>query len=145
MLGAVAKRYFAVNKIGIIGAGQMGTGIGIVASRIAQKEVKFVDAYAPSLDKSQKFVDNWCNKEIAKERLSEADKGAVIKRISYHDKIAALNDCDFVIEAVNEDFDLKKKIFTELAAVTPKHAILASNTSSISITKIAGTIPGRAN
>jgi 3-hydroxybutyryl-CoA dehydrogenase len=56
-----------------------------------------------------------------------------------------LNDVDAVIEAANEDFGLKKKIFTDLANVTPAHCILASNTSSISLTKIAGTIPKRAH
>jgi 3-hydroxybutyryl-CoA dehydrogenase len=56
-----------------------------------------------------------------------------------------LNDVDFAIEAVNEDFNLKAKIFEDLAAVTPKHAILASNTSSISLTKIGGVIPSRAH
>jgi len=68
-----------------------------------------------------------------------------LTRISFHDSIKSLNDIDFAIEAANEDFLVKTKIFEDLASITPGHAILASNTSSISLTKIAGTIPARAH
>ena len=72
-------------------------------------------------------------------------KEEVVNRIAYADNIAMLKDVDFVVEAASEDFGLKKKIFTHLAEVTPSHCILATNTSSISITKIAGCIPDRAS
>lgn len=70
----------------------------------------------------------------------------MLSRVSWHDSITSgLGDVDFAIEAANEDFVLKARIFEDLASTTPAHAILASNTSSISITKIAGTIPKRAH
>jgi len=69
----------------------------------------------------------------------------MISRISYVDSIKGLNDADFVVEAATENFNLKKNIFENLAANTPAHAILATNTSSISITKIAGVIKPRAH
>mmetsp|Transcript_70744 Transcript_70744/g.98022 ORF Transcript_70744/g.98022 Transcript_70744/m.98022 type:complete len:96 (+) Transcript_70744:307-594(+) len=69
----------------------------------------------------------------------------VMNRVSYSQEFSALKDADFVVEAANENFDLKTKIFNELANNTPDHAILATNTSSISISKIAGVIPDRAH
>jgi len=68
-----------------------------------------------------------------------------MQRLSWSSDLQALKDCDLVVEAVNENFELKKQIFQSIAKVTPDHAILASNTSSISISKIAGTIPDRAH
>lgn len=69
----------------------------------------------------------------------------MMSRIAFTSETAVLQDADFVVEAVSEDFDLKKKIFQNLADMTPEHAILASNTSSISISKIGGVIPARAH
>lgn len=77
--------------------------------------------------------------------MTEDDKNQMMGRITYHDSISKLNDVDFAIEAANEDFVLKSRIFEDLAKYTPAHAILASNTSSISISKIAGTIKPRAH
>ena len=90
--------------------------------------------------------------------MTAEEKTAVLSRISFHNSIEKLNDVDFAVEvsiyfqfktnqlqAANEDFNLKHKIFTELAKHTPSHAILASNTSSISISKIAGVVPHRAH
>ena len=134
-----------IKKIGVVGAGQMGTGIGIVASRVAGLPVSFVDPSEKQLEMSQKMISKWCDKEIGKERMTEDNKKEIIGRISYHDKITNLTDVDFVVEAASENFKLKKMIFENLAAVTPGHAILATNTSSISITKLAGVIPDRAH
>ncbi len=77
--------------------------------------------------------------------MTVEEKEVVLSRITYHDSIKGLNDIDFAIEAANEDFLVKAKIFEELAAITPGHTILSSNTSSISLTKIAGVIPSRAH
>ena len=68
-----------------------------------------------------------------------------MNKVTYGDTINALSEVDFVVEAASEDFALKKMIFENLAKVTPEHTILATNTSSISITKIAGCIPDRAH
>ena len=89
----------------------MGTGIGIVASRVAGLNVTMIDPYSASLDKSSTFVENWCAKEIAKERMTEAESRDVISRISYSSELSTLSTADFVIEAANEDFAIKKVIF----------------------------------
>jgi len=123
----------------------MGTGIGIVGSRVAGLNVNFVDPSAGSLERSQAFVNNWCKKELAKERMNQDDIDLMMSRIAFTSENAVLQDADFVVEAVSEDFDLKKRIFQNLADMTPEHAILASNTSSISISKIGGVIPARAH
>ena len=132
--------------MGIVGAGQMGTGIGIVASRVAGCHVKFVEPREANQKRSRDFITSWCDKEILKERMKPEEKLDVLRKISYHDSIQnGFGDVDFAIEAANEDFVLKARIFEDLAAVTPNHAILASNTSSISLTKLGGTIPKRAH
>jgi 3-hydroxybutyryl-CoA dehydrogenase len=78
--------------------------------------------------------------------MKPEEKTDLLGRITFHDSIkSGLGDVDFAIEAANEDFVLKARIFEDLAATTPSHAILASNTSSISLTKIGGIIPQRAH
>lgn len=135
-----------IKTIGIVGAGQMGQGIGIVAARVAGLNVRFVDPKEAGQKKAREFINNWCDKEIAKERMNQADKTELIGRISYHDSVqSSFGDVDFAVEAANEDFNVKARIFEDLAATTPKHTILASNTSSISLTKIGGVIPARAH
>ena len=132
--------------MGIVGAGQMGTGIGIVASRVAGCQVRFVEPREEGQKRSRDFIAKWCDKEIEKERMKPEEKKEVLQRISFHESVkAGLGDVDFAIEAANEDFVLKARIFEDLAATTPAHAILASNTSSISLTKIGGTVPKRAH
>ena len=123
----------------------MGTGIGVVASRVAQLNVTMVDPSKNSLDRSQDFIANWCQKEIAKERLTQDESQDVKNRIKYSSDIASLSDVDFVIEAANEDFEIKRIIFQGVSKVVPDHTILATNTSSISISKIGGVIPDRAH
>ena len=123
----------------------MGTGIGIVASRVAGLEVSFVEPNAANQKKSKDFISSWCDKEIQKERLTNEEKENVLSRINFFDSIQRLHDIDFAVEAANEDFLIKSKIFEDLAALTPGHAILASNTSSISLTRIAGVIQPRAH
>lgn len=145
LISTQKRNFSSIKQIGVIGAGQMGTGIGIVASRVAGINVTMIDPFEASLDKSRIFTANWCKKEISKERLSDAESSDVINRIAYSSDINSLKDADFVIEAANEDFEIKKLIFQGLASATPDHAILATNTSSISISKIGGVIPDRAH
>ena len=76
----------------------MGTGIGIVASRVAGLNVKFVDPKEQSLKKSQEFITAWCDKEISKEKMTQDDKKAVLSRVSFHNSISSLNDVDFAVE-----------------------------------------------
>jgi 3-hydroxybutyryl-CoA dehydrogenase len=123
----------------------MGTGIGIVARRVAGLNVTFVDPSEKQLVNSEGFIEKWCDKEIAKERMNAEEKQKLLEGISFGDSINYMKDADFVVEAAKEDFAIKRTIFTHLAEATPAHAILATNTSSISITKIAGCIPQRAH
>ncbi|CAG7949083.1 unnamed protein product [Penicillium salamii] len=130
-------RVAEVKSLGVIGAGQMGLGIALVAAQRAQVPVTLVDSSQASLDKGLKFADKLLAKEVTKQRITQeaadAARGLLIPTI----KIDDLSSVDFVIEAVPEIPDLKTKIFSSLAQIAPKHAILATNTSSISITKIA--------
>ncbi|KAB8231056.1 hypothetical protein ETB97_011127 [Aspergillus alliaceus] len=126
-----------VKSLGVIGAGQMGLGIALVAAQKAQVPVTLVDSSQASLDKSLKFADKLLDKDVAKERLTREAADTVRSRITPSLKMDDLSSVDFIIEAVPEIPDLKTSIFTKLAQIAPKHAILATNTSSISITKIA--------
>lgn len=84
--------------MGVVGSGQMGTGIGIVASRVAGVNVKFVDPSDASLKRSEAFINSWCDKEIAKQKMTAQDKTDVLSRVSFHNSIEKLNDVDFAVE-----------------------------------------------
>ncbi|OJJ46367.1 hypothetical protein ASPZODRAFT_132449 [Penicilliopsis zonata CBS 506.65] len=126
-----------VKSLGVIGAGQMGLGIALVAAQKAEVPVLLVDNSQASLDKGLRFADKLLDKDVAKERLTREAADIVRGRITATLKLDDLSAVDFVIEAVPEIPELKTSIFSKLAEIAPKHAILATNTSSISITKIA--------
>ncbi|KAI9373958.1 3-hydroxybutyryl-CoA dehydrogenase [Aspergillus egyptiacus] len=126
-----------VKSLGVIGAGQMGLGIALVAAQKAQVPVTLVDNSQASLDKGLKFADKLLAKDVAKERITQDAADAARNLITPSLKLDDLSSVDFVIEAVPEIPDLKTSIFSKIAEIAPKHAILATNTSSISITKIA--------
>lgn len=141
-----ASDALVVQRVGVVGCGQMGTGIAIVAARHAKIEVHAYDAFPGSLARSGRFVHDWAAKEMAKGRLTEEEAAAFKARITYgalNDKaaLAKVPELDFVIEAVNEDLAAKAGVFMELqsAGLRPD-AVLASNTSSISITKLASNV-----
>ncbi|KAJ4349911.1 uncharacterized protein N0V89_008531 [Didymosphaeria variabile] len=131
--GAAAE----VKKLGVIGAGQMGLGIALVASQRATVPVRLIDASQASIDKGLKFADKLLEKDVGKGRISQEDAAATRERLTASTKLEDLADVDFVIEAIPEIPDLKTRIFAQLAQICPSHAVLATNTSSISITKIA--------
>ncbi|KAL4877289.1 3-hydroxyacyl-CoA dehydrogenase [Aspergillus karnatakaensis] len=126
-----------VKSLGVIGAGQMGLGIALVAAQKAQVPVTLVDNSQASLEKGLKFADKLLEKDVSKERITREVADAARGRITTSLKLDDLSSVDFIIEAVPEIPDLKTSIFSKLAQIAPKHAILATNTSSISITKIA--------
>ncbi|PYI24267.1 3-hydroxybutyryl-CoA dehydrogenase [Aspergillus japonicus CBS 114.51] len=126
-----------VKSLGVIGAGQMGLGIALVAAQKAQVPVTLIDTSQASLDNGLKFADKLLAKDVAKERLTQEAADAARARITPSQKMEDLGGVDFVIEAVPEIEALKRRIFEQLAQIAPRHAILATNTSSISITKIA--------
>lgn len=126
-----------VKRLGVIGAGQMGLGIALVAAQKAQIPVTLVDSSQKSLDKGMAFAEKLLAKDVSKSRLTQEQADAAWSRLTPTISIDELSGVDFVIEAVPEIPSLKFDIFSKLAAVCPKHAILATNTSSISITRIA--------
>lgn len=126
-----------IKKLGVVGAGQMGLGIALVAARNAQVPVTLVDNSQTSLEKGLTFADKLLAKDVSKQKITQEVADAIKARLTPTTKMSDLSDVDMVIEAVPEILGLKQKIFAELAEICPKHAILATNTSSISITKIA--------
>ncbi|KAF1987317.1 hypothetical protein K402DRAFT_412282 [Aulographum hederae CBS 113979] len=135
----VAAAAADVKKLGVIGAGQMGLGIALVAAQKAQVPVLLVDTSQASIDKGLKFADKLLEKDVGKQRLTKDEAAAARERLTSTTSMDDLSGVDFVIEAVPEIPDLKSKIFSQLAQICPSHAILATNTSSISITKIAAS------
>ncbi len=126
-----------IKKATVIGAGTMGNGIAHVAVQ-SGLEVILVDVNEQALEKALATIDKNLGRMVAKERITEADKSATLGRLETSTNLAeSVSTSDIIIEAVNENFELKKKIFTTLDEHAPEHAILASNTSSISITKLA--------
>jgi 3-hydroxybutyryl-CoA dehydrogenase len=122
-----------VRKLGVIGAGQMGSGIAQVAAQ-AGIEVVLVDAQPAFAEKGKKKIEQQLDKLVQKGKLAADDKSKVIARIHPAEALSAFADCDLVVEAATENQELKKKIFTDLDKIAKPGAILASNTSSISIT-----------
>jgi 3-hydroxybutyryl-CoA dehydrogenase len=127
-----------MKKIGVVGAGQMGNGIAQVAAQFGF-DVIMCDVQAASLQKGLAVISSSCDRLIKKGSLTEEQKKTLLSHITTAENLSALKDCDIVIEAATENIDLKLKIFKELDQIVKADAILASNTSSISITKIAGS------
>ena len=128
---------FEVKKLGVVGAGQMGLGIALTAARVASVPVTVVDTSQAALDKGFAFATKLLEKDVAKERLTSKDAETIKSRLHPSTSMSDLSSVDFVIEAVPEIPSLKEKIFADLAKICPSHTILATNTSSISITRIA--------
>ena len=127
----------AVGTMGVIGSGQMGLGIGHVASQVAGKNVVMVDVSEARNDAAKTFLDKLLKKNVEKGKMSSEDAAAVMSRISFTTDLNVLEKTDFVVEAASENVDLKLDLFSKISQITPSQVILASNTSSISITKIA--------
>ena len=126
-----------IKKLGVVGAGQMGLGIALVAAQKASVPVTLVDNQQASLDKGMAFADKLLAKDVSKSKITQQVADETKARLHPTTKMEDLKDVDMVIEAVPEIPSLKEKIFSELARVCSSDAILATNTSSISITKIA--------
>ncbi|KAL8791625.1 MAG: hypothetical protein Q9195_005774 [Heterodermia aff. obscurata] len=134
-----------VKRLGVVGAGQMGLGIALVAAQKVQIPVTLVDSSQASLDKGLKFADKLLEKDVSKSRISQSDASDARARLEPTTSIEDLSSADFIIEAVPEILDLKTSIFSQLAKIAPSHAILATNTSSISVTKIAASTTPKDN
>ena len=125
-----------IKKIGVIGAGAMGNGIAQMAAQIGC-EVILRDIKEEYVERGMKNIDRFLSKSVEKGKIEAAQKDTILGRIKGTTEMADLKDVDFVIEAVIENLDLKKSVFKELDELCAPHVILASNTSSMSLTEIA--------
>ena len=125
-----------IRKVGVLGCGLMGSGIAEVAAR-AGYETVVREVSQEVVDKGLQKIQGSLGKAVEKGKLDAADRDATIARLSGVVSLDDLADCDFVIEAIVENLDEKKKTFTALDEVVKKEAIFASNTSSLTITQMA--------
>ncbi len=125
-----------IKKIGVIGAGAMGNGIAQMAAQVGY-EVILRDIKEEFVDRGIKNIDRFLSRSVEKGKLEATEKDAILGRIKGTTEMSDLKDVDFVIEAVIENLDLKKSVFKELDELCAPHVILASNTSSMSLTEIA--------
>ncbi len=120
----------------VIGAGQMGAGIAQVFAQ-SGFDVLLNDMNKEALEKGMSNIERLLERAVDKERISESDKTETLNRLTPSSDLQDAQSRDFVIEAIVENMDVKTKVFGELDAIAPKHAILATNTSSLPITEIA--------
>jgi 3-hydroxybutyryl-CoA dehydrogenase len=125
-----------IKKVGVIGAGQMGSGIAHVAA-LAGFDVVLNDISADRLKSGMATINGNLARQVSKKGVTEDDKVKAIGRIKLGEKLDDLADCDLVIETAVEKEEVKRKIFHDLCAVLKPEAIVASDTSSISITRLA--------
>ena len=125
-----------IKKVGVIGAGQMGSGIAHVVA-LGGYEVLLNDLTKDRVDAALAAIRNNMDRQVARGKITEADRDRALARISYARSIEALAECDLVIESATEDEDIKRKILISLCRHLKPGALIASNTSSISITRLA--------
>jgi len=125
-----------IKKVGVVGCGSMGAGIAQLCAQSGY-QVVVSEINDELLKKGLASIDKTLARSVEKGRISQQDKDAVISRIKGTTNTKDFSDCDLVIEAAIENLDLKKKIFAELDGICPKHAILATNTSCLSIIDMA--------
>jgi 3-hydroxybutyryl-CoA dehydrogenase len=125
-----------VSTVGVIGAGQMGNGIAHVMS-LAGYEVYMNDVNPAALEASLGLIEKNMVRQLNSGRITEAEQTAALARIKRTTNLEELGDCDLIIEAATEDEKIKQKIFDSLLPHLSAHTILTSNTSSISITRLA--------
>jgi len=125
-----------IKTVGVIGAGQMGSGIAHVFAA-AGYDVLLNDIDETRIADAKALIEKNLARQVAKETISPADADAALARITAATEIPALADCDLVIESASENITLKQEIFKALSTTLKKDALMASNTSSISITKLA--------
>jgi 3-hydroxybutyryl-CoA dehydrogenase len=126
----------SIRKVGIIGAGQMGNGIAHVCA-LAGIPVVINDIAPARLKESLATINGNMARQVARKRINEDEKAVALKLISTVESYEGLTDCDLVIEAATEKEEVKRKIFTELCPTLKPETLVASNTSSISITRLA--------
>jgi 3-hydroxybutyryl-CoA dehydrogenase len=124
-----------IRTVGVVGAGTMGNGIAQVFAQ-AGYSVLLVDVAQPMLDRARAAIEASLGKFVQKGKLSTADREATLARLQVTTSFEPLGDVDFIVEAIVEDVEAKRSLFVKLDAVAGRSTILASNTSSISITTL---------
>ncbi|VIO80600.1 putative 3-hydroxybutyryl-CoA dehydrogenase [Bradyrhizobium ivorense] len=132
------KMTVAIKKVGVIGSGQMGNGIAHVAA-LAGFDVVLNDVSADRLKSALATINGNLTRQVAKKTISEDERKKALDRIASAEALDALADCDLVIETAIEKEETKRKIFHEVCAVLKPEAIVATNSSSISITRLAAS------
>jgi 3-hydroxybutyryl-CoA dehydrogenase len=127
-----------IKKVGVIGSGQMGNGIAHVAA-LAGFDVVITDIAADRVKSAMATINGNLSRQVAKKVITEDARKKALARISGAERLDGLADCDIVIETAVEKEEVKRKIFNELCATLKSDAIIASNTSSISITRLAAS------
>jgi 3-hydroxybutyryl-CoA dehydrogenase len=130
-----------MKTIGVVGAGTMGNGIAQVFAQ-SGFSVTLVDVAQPMLDRARTAIEKSLARFVEKAKLTSADRDAALSRLGLSTSLDDLSEVDYVVEAIVEDAEAKRALFTSLDAITRRDIILASNTSSISITRI-GAATGR--
>jgi 3-hydroxybutyryl-CoA dehydrogenase len=125
-----------IKKLGVVGAGTMGNGVAQIAAQIGC-EVVMRDIEERFVENGLKNITRFLSKSVEKGKMTEDQKNAVLGRVKGTTNLADLKDVDFIVEAVIEDLNLKKSVFKELDGICRPEVILATNTSSMSITEIA--------
>ena len=126
-------------NVGIIGSGTMGSGIAQVVAT-ANCKVKLFDTNQTALDKAKIALDKILNRLIEKGRIDISEKDRIQSNISYVNSLKDLSDSNLTIEAIVENLEIKKKVFSELESYVSEDCIIASNTSSLSIASIAASL-----
>jgi 3-hydroxybutyryl-CoA dehydrogenase len=126
-----------VSHVGVVGAGQMGNGIAQVFAA-KNYQVTMMDVSEAQVERGLKTIQTSCDRLVAKEKMTADQKTQLLARIKVSTEMSSLANCDVVIEAATENLNLKLEIFRQLDQKVKKDALLCTNTSSISITKIAG-------
>ncbi len=127
-----------IRKVGVVGAGQMGNGISHVCA-LAGYDVVLTDLNRDQLEAAVATVNGNLARQVKSGKITEDERAKALKRISLADKTEQLEDCDLVIESAIEDEQVKRKIFSELSRVVKPEGLLATNTSSISVTRLAAS------
>ncbi len=125
-----------IKKIGVIGAGQMGNGIAHVCA-LSGFDVVMTDLRQEALDAAMRTIGGNLDRQVVRQKISERDKLDTMARIEPSLKLEALAGCDLVIEAATEDEQVKRKILQQICPILRKDALIATNTSSISVTRLA--------
>ena len=128
-----------VTSIAIIGAGTMGSGIALAAATSGINALQ-VDLSTEQLDKAKVYHEKVISRNIKKERMTQEEGDAALARISFHQEMKATSSAQWVVEAASENLEVKRSIFQAMASTYKEDVVLATNTSSISITQLAATV-----